>query len=65
LAPIKYKIMSLQSENRQLQADLVSVTDRMAARGIELSQPTTELKLDLPDISQQHSPHALTVLSHA
>jgi chromosome segregation ATPase len=65
LAPIKTKIMALQSENRQLQADLVSVTDRMAARGIELSHLTPELKLDLPDISQPRSSQALTVLSHA
>ena len=64
LAPIKNKIMSLQSENRQLQADLVAVTDRLASRGIKLPQQTPELKLDLPDITQQHSPQPLTVLSH-
>ncbi len=63
LAPIKTKIMSLQSENRQLQADLVAVTDRLAARGLQLQQPTPERKLDLPNISQQ-SPQPLTVLSH-
>lgn len=64
LAPIKTKIMSLQSENRQLQADLVAVTDRLATRGIELQQQAPELKVDLPKIVQQQSPQPLTVLSH-
>ncbi len=64
LAPIKTKIMALQNENRQLQAELVAVTDRLASRGIRLQQQAPELKLDLPDITQQHSPQPLTVLSH-
>ena len=63
LAPIKTKIMSLQSENRQLQADLVAVTDRLATRG-EVQQQAPELKLDLPKIVQKQSPQPLTVLSH-
>jgi chromosome segregation ATPase len=64
LAPIKAKIMSLQSENRQLQTDLSSVTDRLTARGLSLQQPTPDFKLDLPTISQQQSHQVLTVLSH-
>ncbi len=64
LAPIKTKIMSLQSENRQLQAQLVNVTDRIATRGIDLQQQPPDLKLDLPNINQQHSPQPMTVLSH-
>ena len=64
LAPIKSKIMALQHENRQLQADLVAVTDRLAARGISLQQQTNpRLELDLPKIAQQ-SPQISTVLSH-
>jgi chromosome segregation ATPase len=65
LAPIKNKIMALQSENRHLQAELVAVTDRLAARSMKLEPSVPEFKLDLPDISQQHSPQPLTVLSHA
>jgi chromosome segregation ATPase len=65
LAPIKNKIMALQSENRQLQSDLVAVTDRLAARSIKLEPSVPEFKLDLPNISQQHSHQSLTVLSHA
>jgi chromosome segregation ATPase len=64
LAPIKTKIMSLQTENRQLQADLVAVTDRLTARGIKFQQSTPEFELDLPNIIQQQSPQSLTVLSH-
>jgi chromosome segregation ATPase len=63
LAPIKNKIMSLQSENRQLQANLVAVTDRLAARGLNLQPAAPEFQLDLPNINQ-HSPQPLTVLSH-
>lgn len=65
LTPIKNKIMALQSENRQLQADLVAVADRLAARGLNLQQATPERKLDLPNISHQHAPQPLTVLSRA
>jgi chromosome segregation ATPase len=65
LAPIKNKIMALQSENRQLQAELVAVTDRFAARGMKIEPSVPEFKLDLPNISQQQSPQPLTVLSHA
>jgi chromosome segregation ATPase len=64
LAPIKTKIMSLQSENRQLQAELVNVTDRIATRGIDLQQQPPDLKLDLPNIERQPSPQPMTVLSH-
>ena len=71
LAPIKNKIMSLQSENRQLQANLVAVTDRLAARGLNLQPAAPEFQLDLPNINypeerlrQQQSPQPLTVLSH-
>jgi chromosome segregation ATPase len=66
LAPIKTKIMALQSENRQLQTDLVAVTDRLAAKGIKLQQSTPDdLQVDLPNIpQQQQSPQPLTVLSH-
>jgi chromosome segregation ATPase len=64
LAPIKTKIMALQSENRQLQADLVAVTDRLAARGMRLEPPTLEFQLDLPEIVHQQSHQSLTVLSH-
>jgi chromosome segregation ATPase len=65
LAPIKTKIMSLQSENRQLQAELVAVTDRIVTRGMKLEPaPEYELQLELPDISRQPSPQVLTVLSH-
>jgi chromosome segregation ATPase len=64
LAPIKSKIMALQSENRQLQSDLVAVTDRLAARGINLQSSAPDLKLDLPKIGQQQSSQPLTVLSH-
>ncbi len=64
LAPIKTKIMALQTENRQLQADLVAVTDRLAARGIALQQPTApKLELDLPKLGQS-APQPSTVLSH-
>ncbi|WP_425430820.1 Npun_F5560 family protein, partial [Chamaesiphon polymorphus] len=65
LAPIKNKIMSLQIENRQLQAELVAVTDRIAARGINLESSLPDLKLDLPNIALQQSHPPLTVLSHA
>ncbi len=65
LAPIKTKIMALQSENRQLQANLIAVTDRLATKGIQLQQSTPDLKLDLPNINQQQSPQQLTALSHA
>jgi chromosome segregation ATPase len=65
LAPIKHKIMSLQSENRQLQADLVAVTDRLAVKGLKFQQSAPERKLDLPNISPQQSLQPLTVLSHA
>jgi chromosome segregation ATPase len=65
LAPIKTKIMALQSENRQLQANLIAVTDRLATKGIQLQQSTPDLKLDLPNITQQQSPQQLTALSHA
>jgi chromosome segregation ATPase len=64
LAPIKNKIMSLQSENRQLQADLVAVTDRFATRGMNLHPAAPEFKLDLPNINQQQSSQSLTVFSH-
>lgn len=64
LAPIKNKIMALQGENRQLQADLVAVTDRLATRGMKLDPPTPEFKLDLPKIGQQPSEQSLTALSH-
>jgi chromosome segregation ATPase len=65
LAPIKDKIVALQSENRQLQADLVAVTDRLAARGMKFEPPAPEFKLDLPNIvMQQQLPQPLTVLSH-
>jgi chromosome segregation ATPase len=64
LAPIKTKIMSLQSENRQLQAELVNVTDRIATRGIDLQQQSPDLKLDLPNIERQPSSQPMTVLSH-
>ncbi len=64
LAPIKAKIMALQGENRQLQADLVAVTERLTARGLNLQPPTPKLELDLPKIGQQ-SPQPVTVLSHA
>jgi chromosome segregation ATPase len=64
LAPIKTKIMALQHENRQLQADLVAVTDRLAVRGIGLQQPhPPKLELDLPKIGQQ-STQIATVFSH-
>jgi hypothetical protein len=60
LAPIKTKIMALQTENRQLQADLVAVADRLAARGMSLQPPTQKLELDLPQIGQP-SPQPVTV----
>lgn len=56
LAPIKAKIMQLQQENRQLQADLVSVTDRLAAQDLNIQQSKTRLGLDLPNINQQFPP---------
>lgn len=65
LAPIKNKIMSLQIENRQLQAELVAVTDRIAARGINLDPVVPDFKLDLPNIALQQSHQPMTVLSHA
>lgn len=65
LAPIKTKIIALQTENRQLQSDLVAVTDRLAARGMKIEPSTPEFKLDLPNITQQQTHQALTVLSHA
>jgi chromosome segregation ATPase len=65
LAPIKTKIMSLQHENRQLQAELIAVTDRLTAKGLNLQSSVPEFKLDLPNISQQQSTQPLTVLSHA
>jgi chromosome segregation ATPase len=65
LAPIKNKIMSLQSENRQLQSDLVAVTDRLASRGINIeSVSQSDFKLDLPNITEP-SNQELTVFSHA
>jgi DNA repair exonuclease SbcCD ATPase subunit len=64
LAPIKNKIMSLQSENRRLQSDLVAVTDRLASRGLSIQQSTPDFKLDLPNISEP-SNQQLTVFSHA
>lgn len=63
LAPIKTKILALQHENRQLQADLVAVTDRLAARGLTLQQSVPKLELDLPNISKpSHQP--VNVFSH-
>jgi uncharacterized lipoprotein YmbA len=56
LAPIKTKIMQLQQENRQLQADLVSVTERLAAQGLNIQQSKTRMGLDLPNINQQFPP---------
>jgi chromosome segregation ATPase len=64
LAPIKTKIIALQSENRQLQADLVAVTERLTARGLTLQPAPPKLELDLPNIAQQ-SPQPVTILSHA
>ena len=65
LAPIKHKIMSLQSENRQLQSDLVAVTDRLASRGMGIEPvPSSDFKLDLPNITES-SNQELTVFSHA
>jgi DNA repair exonuclease SbcCD ATPase subunit len=64
LAPIKNKIMSLQSENRRLQSDLVAVTDRLASRGLSIQPSTPDFKLDLPNISEP-SNQQLTVFSHA
>ena len=63
LAPIKTKIMSLQSENRQLQADLVAVTDRLASRTINPEPAAPDFKLDLPNTEPSHQ--ELTVFSHA
>ena len=62
LAPIKSKIMSLQRENRQLQADLVAVTERLTSRGLNLQPSAPRLELDLPNIK---SPQPATVFSHA
>ncbi len=62
LAPIKTKIMALQSENRQLQAELVAVTERLAARKIALQQHNPRIELDLPKI--ERSPKAASVFSH-
>jgi DNA repair exonuclease SbcCD ATPase subunit len=64
LAPIKNKIMSLQSENRQLQSDLVTVTDRLASRVLSIESSTPDFKLDLPNINEP-SNQQLTVFSHA
>jgi hypothetical protein len=56
LAPIKTKIMQLQQENCQLQADLVAVTERLAAQGINIQQSKARMGLDLPNINQQFPP---------
>lgn len=64
LAPIKNKIMSLQSENRRLQSDLVAVTDRLTSRALSIESSTPDFKLDLPNINEQ-SNQQLTVFSHA
>ena len=64
LAPIKNKIMSLQTENRRLQSDLVAVTDRLASRGLSLEPSPADFKLDLPNINEP-SNQQLTVFSHA
>ena len=65
LGPIKHKIMALQVENRQLQSDLVAVTERLTARGVNLQPSTPRLELDLPNISPQRVPQPATVFSHA
>ncbi len=62
LAPIKSKIMALQRENRQLQADLVAVTERLTSRSLNLQPSAPRLELDLPNIK---SPQPATVFSHA
>jgi chromosome segregation ATPase len=64
LAPIKAKIVSLQTENRQLQADLVAVADRLAARGMGIQSAASKLELDLPNIGQPSSQSVTAVLSH-
>jgi hypothetical protein len=56
--------MSLQSENRQLQSDLVAVTDRLASRGMGIEPVASDFKLDLPNITES-SNQELTVFSHA
>jgi chromosome segregation ATPase len=67
LAPIKNKIMALQNENRQLQADLQAVTERLTARTRipdPQPQPTTpKLELDLPNLNQSGG-QDVTVFSH-
>ncbi len=56
LAPIKTKIMELQSENRQLQAELISVTEKLSAQGANIQQSKTRLGLDLPQIDRPIPP---------
>jgi chromosome segregation ATPase len=65
LAPIKNKIMSLQTENRRLQSDIVAVTDRLASRGLSLEPAAPDFKLDLPQVNEQSNQQQLTVFSHA
>jgi chromosome segregation ATPase len=63
LAPIKTKIMELQNDNLQLQAELVSVTERLAAQGANIQQSKTRFGLDLPNINQQF-PRSGNFFSH-
>jgi chromosome segregation ATPase len=50
LAPIKEKILSLQAENRQLQADLQAVTDRLTSRKRSLEPAPPRLNLEVPHL---------------
>jgi chromosome segregation ATPase len=66
LGPIKTKILALQNENRQLQADLQAVTERLTARTRipQVEPQPTPPKLDLPGVNSQSHDRDVTVFSH-
>jgi chromosome segregation ATPase len=67
LAPIKNKIMALQTENRQLQEDLQAVTERLTARtkipSVETQPKIPKLELDFPGMDRSND-RDVTVFSH-
>jgi chromosome segregation ATPase len=63
LAPIKAKIFALQRENRQLQADLQAVTDRLTSRSRELQPAPPKVNLEFPHIKSP-AVQEVTVFNH-